>query len=76
MKRKLKIAGLAVVLVSLFSVVVQSAVSGGVGFGIAVIICFFLGIFALCGNFFLLVSIYKLLKKHFSKPLENAEKGE
>lgn len=73
MKRKLKIAGLAVVLVSLFSVVVQSAVSGGVGFGIVVIICFFLGIFALCGNFFLLMSIYKLLKKHFSKPLENAE---
>lgn len=73
MKRKLKIAGLAVVLVSLFSVVVQSAVSGGVGFGIAVIICFFLGIFSLCGNFFLLMSIYKLLKKHFSKPLKNAE---
>lgn len=75
MKRKLKIAGLAIVLVSLFSVVVQSAVSGGVGFGIAVIICFFLGIFALCGNFFLLMSIYKLLKKQLSKSV-NVEKGE
>lgn len=64
MKRKLKIAGLSLALVTVGSAVIHSAVSGGIGFGIAVILCFFLSVFALAGIFFICFKQYQLLKKH------------
>jgi uncharacterized protein (DUF58 family) len=66
MKRKLKIAGFALVLVSLCSAVVSSATSGSVGFGIAVILSFFLAVFALVGLFFLSVKQFRVLKDIFT----------
>ena len=70
MKRKLKIAGLSALLVSIFSVVINSAVSGGIGFGILIIVLFFLSAFSLIGTFFISLFSYRLLKKSF-KPEKN-----
>lgn len=68
MKRKLKIAGLSLVLVSLGSAVINGAMSGGVGFGLFVILCFFVAVFSLIGTFIVAVLSYRLLKKHFALP--------
>ncbi len=62
MKRKLKMVGLSAILISVVSLVVHSAASGGIGFGIAVILCFFLAVFSLVGLFIVSLKIYSLLK--------------
>lgn len=77
MKRKLKIAGLSVLLVSFVSVIFNSASSGSVGFGFAVILSFFLSVFALVGQFFISLKQYRIIKNHFltaSKPVHKSEK--
>ncbi len=68
MKRKLKIAGLSLVLVSLGSAVINGAMSGGVGFGLFVILCFFAAVFSLIGTFVVCILSYRMLKKHFALP--------
>lgn len=77
MKRKLKITGLAVLLVSLFSAVVHSAASGSIGFGIFLILCFFAAVFSVIGLFILSWKQYRLWKKYLTsdKPVQ-AEKKE
>lgn len=68
MKRKLKTVGLSALLVAVVFAVANSAASGSVGFGVAVIFSYFLAVLFLGGIFVLSVKEYRFLMKHFATP--------